>query len=194
MVTSGTVQWVANSLAAKSIGPVTESSLVGFTEPTRWKICWLKCWMCLLDYFMHVRLCTSSQPVPSSEHAVCYLCYIVPARAGVVAEPAEEGLVDATTRSPGFTVERQILPAVPQDGVGERHWSSCKRTWNRGRILSLLASFTPKPRLHLRWHGSLVLSIFSPYCRCHTTVPWPRQLSCPHIKLLQSRAPFNMQK
>lgn len=48
-----------------------------------------------------------------------YLSHVVLSRVAMVAEPVEEGLVDAPRGLPGFAVGRQVLPAVPQDGVGE---------------------------------------------------------------------------
>ena len=53
-----------------------------------------------------------------------HLRYVVSARVAMVTEPAEEGLVDAVRRLPGVAVHRQVLPTVPEDGVGERHWGS----------------------------------------------------------------------
>lgn len=50
-----------------------------------------------------------------------YPRHVVLSRVAVVTEPAEEGLVEPAGRLPGFSVARQVLAAVPQDGVGERH-------------------------------------------------------------------------
>lgn len=43
----------------------------------------------------------------------------------MVTEPVEEGLVDPTRGLPGFAVGRQVLTAMPQDGVGEGRGRSC---------------------------------------------------------------------
>ena len=51
-----------------------------------------------------------------------YLSDVVPARAGVVTEPAEEALVPAPSGPPELRRARQVLATVPQDGVGHGHW------------------------------------------------------------------------
>lgn len=58
--------------------------------------------------------------VRASQHSPPpYLSDVVLSGVAMVTEPVEEGLVDAPRGLPGFAVGRQVLPAVPQDGVGE---------------------------------------------------------------------------
>ena len=64
---------------------------------------------------------SQAQSPSSSSPAHPYLCNVVSAWAAVVTEPAEEGLIDPPSQSPGLTVGRQVLATMPQDGVGERH-------------------------------------------------------------------------
>ena len=52
-----------------------------------------------------------------------HLRYVVSAGVAMVTEPAEEGLVDAIA-VPGVAVHHQVLPTVPEDGVGEGHRGS----------------------------------------------------------------------
>lgn len=56
---------------------------------------------------------------PSKHQPHPYLSYVVLPWVAMVTEPVEEGLIDAPRGLPGFAVGRQVLPTVPQDGVGE---------------------------------------------------------------------------
>lgn len=52
----------------------------------------------------------------------------------MVTEPVEKSLVHPAGGLSGFTVGRQVLPTMPQDGVGERHgrpWTN-ERPWLDG--------------------------------------------------------------
>lgn len=75
-----------------------------------------------------------------------YLSDVILSRVAMVAEPVEEGLVDAPRGLPGFAVGRQVLPTVPQDGVGEGgggSWGGENTVWTRQRLTVQLKPLQP---------------------------------------------------